>query len=98
MVLKEGEIDALFHDCAAFPGYKLVVDLDKQTVSTTDGSKAFVVWGRSDPLYQSPLAPRLAREVSAGRLEVMETGHAPHMEQPAHFVSSISSFLMGTKG
>jgi len=58
----------------------------------------FVVWGRSDPLYPSPLAPRLAREVSAGRLEVMETGHAPHMEQPAHFVSSISSFLMGTKG
>ncbi len=41
VVLKEGEIDALFHDCAAFPGYKLVVDLDKQTVSTTDGSKAF---------------------------------------------------------
>ena len=39
VVLKEAEVDALFHDCAAFPGFRLVVDLDKQTVSTADGSK-----------------------------------------------------------
>ena len=39
VVLKEAEVDALFHDCAAFPGFKLVVDLDKQTVATADGSK-----------------------------------------------------------
>ena len=41
VTLKEAEVDALFHDCAAFPGFKVVVDLDKQTVSTTDGSKAY---------------------------------------------------------
>ena len=41
VVLKEAEVDALFHDCAAFPGFKVVVDLDKQTVSSTDGSKAY---------------------------------------------------------
>jgi len=39
VVLKETEVDALFHDCAAFPGFKLVVDLEKQTVATADGSK-----------------------------------------------------------
>ena len=40
VVLAEAEVDALFHDCAAFPGFKLVIDLDRQAVSTTDGSKA----------------------------------------------------------
>ena len=39
VVLKEAEVDALFHDCAAFPGFKLVVDLEKQAVATADGSK-----------------------------------------------------------
>jgi 3-isopropylmalate/(R)-2-methylmalate dehydratase small subunit len=39
VVLSETEVDSLFHDCAAFPGFQLRVDLDKQTVSTTDGAK-----------------------------------------------------------
>ncbi len=39
VVLSESEVDALFHDCAAFPGFKLRVDLDSQTVSTVDGAK-----------------------------------------------------------
>jgi 3-isopropylmalate/(R)-2-methylmalate dehydratase small subunit len=39
VVLAESEVDSLFHDCAAFPGFQLRVDLDKQTVSTTDGAK-----------------------------------------------------------
>jgi 3-isopropylmalate/(R)-2-methylmalate dehydratase small subunit len=38
VVLSESEVDRLFHACAAFPGFKLIVDLDKQTVSTADGS------------------------------------------------------------
>ena len=38
IVLGEQEVEALFHD-AAFPGFKLVVDLESQTVSTTDGAK-----------------------------------------------------------
>jgi 3-isopropylmalate/(R)-2-methylmalate dehydratase small subunit len=39
VVLSESEIDALFHDCAAFPGFKVIIDLEKQTVSTADGAK-----------------------------------------------------------
>ena len=40
VALSESEVDALFHDCAAFPGFQLRIDLDRQTVSTLDGSKA----------------------------------------------------------
>jgi 3-isopropylmalate/(R)-2-methylmalate dehydratase small subunit len=39
VVLSESEVDGLFHDCAAFPGFQLRVDLDRQSVSTIDGSK-----------------------------------------------------------
>ena len=40
VVLAESEVDRLFYDCA-LPGFRLVVDLDRQTVATTDGSKSF---------------------------------------------------------
>ena len=39
VVLTESEVDALFHECAAFPGFQLRIDLDRQAVSTLDGSK-----------------------------------------------------------
>jgi 3-isopropylmalate/(R)-2-methylmalate dehydratase small subunit len=41
VVLTESEVDKLFYEAASFPGFKLVVDLDKQTVSTVDGSRVF---------------------------------------------------------
>jgi 3-isopropylmalate/(R)-2-methylmalate dehydratase small subunit len=40
VVLREDEVDRLFHDCAAFPGLRLVVDLERQAVSTVDGALA----------------------------------------------------------
>ena len=39
VVLKSTEVDALFHDVAAFPGFRLVVDLERQTVATSDAAK-----------------------------------------------------------
>jgi 3-isopropylmalate/(R)-2-methylmalate dehydratase small subunit len=39
--LTESEVDKLFYEAASFPGFRLVVDLDRQTVSTADGSKTF---------------------------------------------------------
>ena len=39
VVLTESEVDGLFYDCAAFPGFRLVVDLAAQTVATEDRSK-----------------------------------------------------------
>ena len=39
VALTEAEVDRLFHEVAAFPGFRLVIDLRAQTVATTDGSK-----------------------------------------------------------
>ncbi len=41
VVLSESQVDQLFYDAAAFPGFKLTIDLDAQDVATTDGSKKF---------------------------------------------------------
>src|SRR5438045_9245735 len=38
VILTESEVDRLFHECNAFPGFRLVVDLEQQTVSTTNQS------------------------------------------------------------
>ena len=40
VALREDEVDRLFHDCAAFPGFRLVVDLEKQAIAPVDGSFA----------------------------------------------------------
>ena len=37
VVLTEAQVDRLFHEAAAFPGFKLTVDLERQSVSTADG-------------------------------------------------------------
>ena len=39
VTLTEAEVDALFHDCAAFPGFRLTVDLGEQSVATENRSR-----------------------------------------------------------
>jgi 3-isopropylmalate/(R)-2-methylmalate dehydratase small subunit len=41
IVLPEAQVDRLFDAVKAFPGFKLHVDLERQTVGTPDGSIAF---------------------------------------------------------
>ncbi|HWA13006.1 MAG TPA: 3-isopropylmalate dehydratase small subunit [Burkholderiales bacterium] len=41
IVLPEAQVDRLFHDVMAFPGFRVVVDLAAQTVSYPDGSQTF---------------------------------------------------------
>ena len=41
IVLSQHEVDHLFHETAAFPGFRLVVDLERQSVASVDGSQAF---------------------------------------------------------
>jgi 3-isopropylmalate/(R)-2-methylmalate dehydratase small subunit len=41
VALSESEVDRLFYDAASFPGFRLVIDLEEQTVSTADHSKKF---------------------------------------------------------
>ena len=38
VVLTDAEVDRLFYEVASFPGLKLTVDLERQTVSTPNGS------------------------------------------------------------
>jgi len=40
VVLSEAEVDGLFYDCASFPGFRLMVDLEQQTLRTVDGAKS----------------------------------------------------------
>lgn len=56
-----------------------------------------VVWGREDRLFPCALAPRLAREITGAKLEIMETGHAPHEEKPRDFVRLVTQFLEGNR-
>ena len=41
VVLSESEVDKLFYETASFPGFKLRIDLERQTVSTLDGATRF---------------------------------------------------------
>ena len=41
IVLPETQVDRIFHDVAAFPGFRLVVDLGAKTVAYADGSQVF---------------------------------------------------------
>src|SRR5438034_2930128 len=41
IVLSEAEVDRLFHEAVAFPGFKLTIDLEHQTVATVDGATVF---------------------------------------------------------
>ncbi len=40
VVLQEAEVDRLFYECASFPGFRLTVDLEQQTVCTADRAQA----------------------------------------------------------
>jgi 3-isopropylmalate/(R)-2-methylmalate dehydratase small subunit len=41
VVLQNEEVDRIFHDVAAFPGFRLTVDLARQVVAYPDTSRAF---------------------------------------------------------
>lgn len=41
LVLPEAQIDRLFDEVKAFPGYRLMIDLEKQLVTTANGSLVF---------------------------------------------------------
>ena len=40
VTLREDEVDKLFYEAASFPGFRLVINLETQTVQTVDGSQS----------------------------------------------------------
>jgi len=47
IVLREDEVERLFHECNAFPGFRLAINLEEQTVATAD--RALVMGFQVDP-------------------------------------------------
>jgi 3-isopropylmalate/(R)-2-methylmalate dehydratase small subunit len=41
VVLAESEVDRLFYECASFPGFRLTIDLERQTVAAANGAFTF---------------------------------------------------------
>ena len=41
IVLSEAQVDGLFNEVKAFPGFRLVIDLEKQLISTSNGSSTY---------------------------------------------------------
>lgn len=41
IVLAEAQVDRLFDEVKAFPGFRLIVDLEKQLITTANGSESF---------------------------------------------------------
>ena len=41
VVLSMHEVDRLFHETVAFPGFRVTIDLEQQTVATIDGAMVF---------------------------------------------------------
>ena len=52
-----------------------------------------LIFGRGDPLVRASLAPRLAREIGARRLDVLECEHTPERELPDAVAQIVEQFL-----
>ena len=59
VVLSDADVDRLFADVAAFPGYALAIDLERQTITAADGSPRVALRRRFVP--QGMPAERLGR-------------------------------------
>jgi pimeloyl-ACP methyl ester carboxylesterase len=58
---------------------------------------ALVVWGHDDRLLPVSHAQRLAHEIAGAKLQIMDTGHSPHEEDPRGFVEHVTQFLLGRR-
>jgi len=56
-----------------------------------------IVWGRDDRIAPAAFALKLAREIPNARLELFDTGHAPHEERPRQFVDVVHEFFEGRR-
>jgi pimeloyl-ACP methyl ester carboxylesterase len=51
-----------------------------------------VIWGQDDALYPASLGQRMAREIRASGLQLVNAGHASHEELPRDVADSIRRF------
>jgi 3-isopropylmalate/(R)-2-methylmalate dehydratase small subunit len=80
IVLSESEVDRLFHETAALPGFRLTVDLDRQTVATTDGAATFAF--AIDAFKKHCLANGLDEiGLTLGRADLIRAFETKHLAQ-----------------
>jgi pimeloyl-ACP methyl ester carboxylesterase len=56
-------------------------------------SRTLVIWGQHDSIYPVAIGHRLARDIRGAGFELMNSGHAPHEEQPEAFARRLKIFL-----
>ena len=80
VVLSAHEVDRLFHETAALPGFRLTVSLDAQTVATTDGATVFGF--EIDPFRKHCLQNGLDEiGLTLGHADVIRAFEAKHLAQ-----------------
>jgi 3-isopropylmalate/(R)-2-methylmalate dehydratase small subunit len=80
VVLSAHEVDRLFHETAALPGFRLTVDLEKQTVATTDGATVFGF--EIDPFRKHCLQNGLDEiALTLNRADLIRAFEAKHLAQ-----------------
>ena len=67
IVLPESQVDRLFADTFAFPGFKLTIDLERQVVATVDGSLGVRLRRRAVPQALPAQRARRHRADAAAR-------------------------------
>ena len=80
VVLSAHEVDRLFHETAALPGFRLTVDLERQTVATTDGAAVFGF--EIDPFRKHCLQNGLDEiGLTLGQADLIRAFEAKHLAQ-----------------
>jgi len=51
------------------------------------------VWGKRDPVIPAKVGQALADAIPGARLELLDTGHAPHVSDPAGVAAILGPFL-----
>jgi len=80
-----------------------VVDVGGQTVSANDrlylSSRVptLIMWGRRDPIIPVDHAFAAHDAIAGSRLEIFDSGHFPHTEEPHRFVDVLSEFVDTTE-
>lgn len=71
-------------------------DLRREAASIA--APTLIVWGRRDPVIPLRVGRWLAAEIPDAKLEVLDTGHAPHVSDPAGFLAHFVPFAEAALG
>jgi pimeloyl-ACP methyl ester carboxylesterase len=83
------------------PGLRAVSELWRSFASPEHDLRAeagsiaaptLVVWGKHDPVIPLKVGRKIAATIPSARLEVFDSGHAPHVSDPEGFAAQLTTF------